>query len=126
MRFLPPQPATNPDGLTPEEQRLKESQLAYAKKKAEREEKERVIREEEEKQRKIKQLEMWNEQKRQAKLAKIEREKELRSREYYYTLYLVNYVNCIYEVVMFNNVHIMCSLLYYCFILYYTQNTKQN
>lgn len=86
MRFLPAQPATNSNGLTPEEQRLKESQLAYAKKKAEREEKERVIREEEEKQRKIKQLEMWKEQKRQAKLAKIEREKELRAREYYYIL----------------------------------------
>ena len=107
MRFLPPQPATNSDGLTPEEQRLKESQLAYAKKKAEREEKERVIREEEEKQRKIKQLEMWKEQKKQAKLAKIEREKDLRARKctilcvYDYCVYIY----CLYVYVLTFIIH---------------------
>ena len=58
--------------------KIRESQLAYEKKKKERDEKERLIREEEEKQKKLRAIEMEKKRKQEIKEARAEKEKELR------------------------------------------------
>ena len=76
------------DGLSPTERRLRESQLAYEKKRAERAERERIKRLEEEAAAKERAKELEKERKKQAKLEKAEREKELRRRECYIDIYI--------------------------------------
>ena len=86
------------DGLSPTERRLRESQLAYEKKRAERAEKERIKRLEEEAAAKERAKEMEKERKKQAKLEKEEREKELRRRKCS-VLYLCV---CLFHMFFFN------------------------
>ena len=76
------------DGLSPTERRLRESQLAYEKKRAERAERERIKRLEEEAAAKERGKELEKERKKQAKLEKAEREKELRRRKCYIDIYI--------------------------------------